>query len=392
MLGGPPPDIIRMRLSRNVRALGLVAFFNDLSSEMIYWVLPYFVTSMLGAGPLFLGLMESVAESVAGFSRLLSGHLADRWRRRKPLVVAGYLLANVAKPLLAFVQSWSQALAIRTADRFGKGIRAAPRDVMIAESSEPGSLGSAFGFRQAMDSAGAIAGPLLAFVLLATVVGDQRHLFLLAAIPGLFSVFLVAVRVRETSHPAQPRTAPAGGPARASLGRRYYVLLAATAVFGVANSSDLLLILRAQNLGLAPVLAPALGLVFNGVYTLAAWPAGYLSDRLPRKRVIAVGYFLFALVYLGFALGPAVRMVWALFALYGFYYAMTEGVARALVAELVPEGNRGRAYGLMGFVSSLSLLCASTLAGWLWQHFGPGVPFYFSSVVSLLAVLLILLV
>ncbi|HEY4683961.1 MAG TPA: MFS transporter [Candidatus Acidoferrales bacterium] len=382
----------RRRLSRNVRALGVVAFFNDLSSEMIYWVLPYFVTSVLGAGPLFLGLIESVAESVAGFSKLLSGYLADRWHRRKPMVVAGYLLANVAKPLLALVQSWSQVFAIRSADRFGKGMRAAPRDLMIAESSEPGSLGSAFGFRQAMDSAGAIAGPLLALVLLATIVGDLRHLFLLAAIPGLFSVFLVAVRVRETSHAPRPRTGSGGEPAGASLGRRYYLLLAATALFGLANSSDLLLILRAQNLGMQPALAPALGLVFNSVYALAAWPAGYLSDRMSRKRVIALGYFLFALVYCGFAVGPAVRMVWALFALYGLYYALTEGVVRALVAELVTEGNRGRAYGLMGFVSSLSLLCASTLAGWLWQHYGPGVPFYFSSGVSFLAVLLILLI
>jgi MFS family permease len=314
------------------------------------------------------------------------------------------LLANVVKPLLALVQNWSQVLAIRTADRFGKGIRAAPRDVMIAESSEPGALGSAFGFRQAMDSAGAIVGPLLAYVLLATVIANPRHLFLLAAIPGVFSIFLVAFQVRETSGLREPsvgspysrmrdtRDTSAGKPEKASLGRRYYLLVTATAVFGVANSSDLLLILRAQNLGVSAALAPVLGLVFNGVYALAAWPAGHLSDRLARKRVIAVGYLLFVLVYFGFGVGPGKWMVWALFAVYGFYYALTEGVARALVAELVPGGSRGRAYGLMGVVSSLSLLCASALGGWLWEHYGPGVPFYFSSGVAFLAAVLILLI
>lgn len=388
---------------RNVVTLGLVSFFNDTATDMVYWLLPQFLVGVLGARPGILGLIEGVAESVASFSKLGSGYLADRFGRRKPLVVAGYVLANVAKPLLAVSQAWWHVLAIRFADRLGKGIRTAPRDVMIVESVTANARGSAFGLRQAMDSAGAIAGPLAALALLPLIAGNLRTLFWLAAIPGAVSVLLAIFTVRETKSPmiASTESLAKRGPADAVEARtannlpgfstKYYLLLAAVGLFGLANSSDLFLILRAQNLGAPAALAPAFGLVFNLVYTALAWPAGKLSDRVPRKRVIASGYLLFAGTYLGFAVIQQPQWVWGLFAIYGMYYAFSEGTLRALVADLVPSSRRGTAYGWVALVTTVTLLPSSLLAGFLWEHFGPATPFYFSACVSLIATFLIAL-
>ena len=376
-------------LTRNVWAMGGVSFLNDTSSEMIYWLLPQFMVSVLGAGPISFGLMEGAAETVASLGRVISGFVADRLRRRKPLAAAGYTVANAVKPLLAVAQSWHQVFWIRVADRAAKGFRAAPRDALLADSVPAARRGAAFGFRQAMDSAGAVLGPLAAFLLLPAFHGNVRFVFWVAAVPGLISVLLAWFAVREIRPALASRVETSPGLKevfRAGNGRLLVILLA-VAIFSLGNSSDLFLILRAQNLGVAALWVPALGLVFNLSYTALSWPAGRLSDRIPRRRLIVAGYLVYAAVYWGFARGGSQRLVWLLFILYGLYYALTEGVLKAWIADLVPSSLRASVFGIFSWMVGMVALPASLLAGWLWQRYSPAVPFYFASVLSLLAAL-----
>jgi len=380
-------------LPRNVRALGWVAFFNDTATEMSYWLLPQFLVNVLGAGPMVFGLIEGAAETVASFGRLVSGFLADRLRRRKPLAAAGYTVANLAKPLLALAQSWPQVFWIRFADRASKGFRAAPRDALIADSVPAASRGAAFGFRQTMDSAGAVVGPLAAVILLPLFLGDVRKIFWAAALPGLVSILLVWFAVREVRPPA------GGGSAgvKRSIGEafreknwRLLVVLAAVAVFSLGNSSDLFLVLRAQNLGVAAALAPLLGLLFNVFYTALSWPAGRLSDRVPRRALIVAGYLVYAMVYFGFSRSSSPLMVWPLFALYGLYYALTEGVMKAWITDLVPSQSRASVFGVFNWVVGVMVFPASLLAGWLWDRYSPATPFFVSGVLAVIAAALLL--
>jgi len=390
----------RRRNRRNIVALGLASFFNDTATELAYWILPMFLAGSLGAGAAALGWIEGIAEACASFARVLSGWWSDRVGRRKPFVVAGYLVANAVKPLLALATSVFQVLAIRTADRFSKGIRTAPRDAMLAESADSARRGAAFGFRQAMDSAGAIAGPLVAFLLLQRAF-DLRSIFLVAAIPGALSILVALTLVRETGAGRAQKPAPtdaesvaplptaglphSGGP----LPAQFRWLLLAVGVFALGNSSDLFLVLRAQQFGIGAA-APLLGLVFNFTYTALAWPLGRLSDRLPRKWLLAGGYLVFALVYGCFAQLQSAWQVWALFAVYGLCYALVEGVLKAMVADIVPARARGRAYGILATVNGSLLLAASLLTGQLWERFGAVVPFTLSASLAALAALLIL--
>ena len=379
-------------LTRNVWAMGGVSLFNDTSSEMIYWLLPQFMVSVLGASPISFGLMEGAAETVASLGRVVSGLVADRLGRRKPLAAAGYTLANVVKPLLAVAQSWSQVFWIRVVDRAAKGFRAAPRDALLADSVPPARRGAAFGFRQAMDSAGAVLGPLAAFLLLPVFHGNVRSVFWVAALPGLISILLAWFAVREIRPVWSSRVETAPGVKEAFRARngRLLVILVAVTIFSLGNSSDLFLILRAQNLGVAALWVPALGLVFNLSYTALSWPAGRLSDRIPRRRLIVTGYLVYAAVYWGFARGGSQRLVWLLFIFYGMYYAMTEGVLKAWIADLVPSTLRASVFGIFSWMVGMVAFPASLLAGWLWQRYSPAVPFYFASVLSLLAALLLL--
>ena len=373
--------------------LGWVAFFNDTATEMSYGLQPQFLVSVLGAGPMVFGLIEGAAETVASFGRLASGFLADRLRRRKPLAAAGYTVANLAKPLLALAQSWPQVFWIRFADRASKGFRAAPRDALIADSVPAASRGAAFGFRQAMDSAGAVVGPLAAVILLPLFLGDVRKIFWAAALPGLVSILLVWFAVREV----RPAVGGAVAGAKRGIGKtfrdknwRLLIVLAAVAVFSLGNSSDLFLVLRAQNLGVAAALAPLLGLVFNVVYTALSWPAGKLSDRLPRRALIAVGYLVYSGVYFGFARSTSPFAAWPLFALYGLYYALTEGVLKAWIADLVPSESRASVFGVFNWVVGMMVFPASLLAGWLWDRYSPSTPFFLSGGLALIAAILLL--
>src|SRR5271155_962269 len=319
---------------RNIYAFGVTSFLNDTASEMAYWVLPAFLAS-LGAGPAQLGLIEGIAESVASFAKLFSGYLTDHIGRRKPIVVAGYFAANAVKPLLAMVTAWPQILLIRFTDRLAKGMRGAPRDVMVAESVPKERLGSAYGLVPALDSAGAIAGPLVALVLLGRF--GIRSVFWAAAIPGALCVLVAVVGIRERRRAAPGGQAEAAvltseglrGTAlssgdRIALPASFYFVLVAVTLFSLGNSSDMFLVLRAQNAGIPVSLAPLLGLVFNITYTFASWPAGWFSDRVSRRLVGSAGYVIFAAVYFVFGRAPSIPALWIAMVVYGFYYALTQ--------------------------------------------------------------------
>ncbi len=376
------------QVGRNLYAFGATSFFNDTASEMAYWILPAFLLS-IGAGPDKLGFIEGVSESIASFAKLFSGYLADRVSRRKPVVVAGYAVANGVKPLLALVNSWWQILLIRFADRFAKGVRGAPRDVMLAESVEREETGSAFGLLQAMDSAGAIAGPLLALWILSRY--SMRTVFWAAALPGALAIVVAALGIRETGLKVTDKaSARLKDRIAVRLPASFYSMLFAVTLFSLANSSDMFLVLRAQSTGIPAAHAPLLGLVFNIAYTLLSWPAGRLSDRISKPLVAAAGYLVFGGVYAVFAVAPSRPVIWATMACYGLFYALTNPVLRALVAGTVSPEIRGRAFGVFYFVTSIATLLASIIAGELWKHYGASVPFYLSSGLAIIAAFLLI--
>jgi MFS family permease len=399
-MSDPPLPEREPSAARNIYVFGVTSFLNDTASEMAYWVLPAFLAS-LGAGPAQLGLIEGVAESVASFAKLFSGYLTDRIQRRKPVVVAGYFLANAVKPLLALTTAWPQILLIRFTDRLAKGVRGAPRDVMVAESVPKERLGAAYGLIQSMDSAGAIAGPLVALLLLAHY--GIRSVFWAAAVPGALAIMVALVGIREVRRAApggQPRAAvpthddlkPSAvslSENRITLPTSFYFVLIAVTLFSIGNSSDMFLVLRAQNVGIRVALAPLLGLVFNITFTLASWPAGWLSDRVSRRLVASTGYVIFAVVYFIFGRAPSSLAIWIAMAIYGFYYALTQPVLKALVVQTVGENVRGRALGIYFFVTSVATLAASLITGELWKHFGAAIPFYFSATMALLAAVIL---
>jgi MFS family permease len=403
--------------ARNLYSFGITSFLNDTASEMAYWVLPAFLVS-LGAGPARLGLIEGIAESVASFAKLFSGYLTDRIDRRKPLVVGGYFVANAVKPILALVNGWWQVLPIRFVDRLAKGVRGAPRDVMVAESVGKDRLGSAYGLIQSMDSAGAIAGPLAALVLLARF--GMRGVFWAAAVPGALCVLVAFFGIRETKNPhpsessgqafsqktgvmghadhsaenSSSETAQADAdsvPAKGPLSTSFYMVLIAVTLFSLANSSDMFLVMRAQNVGIPVKMAPLLGLVFNITYTLGSWPAGWFSDRFSRRWLAAAGYLIFAAVYFVFGRAPSILAIWITMAVYGMYYALTQPVLKALVVETVKPDVRGRALGVYFFATSAATLAASLVTGELWKHYGAGVPFYASAILAVLAATLLVI-
>jgi MFS family permease len=381
--------------ARNIYAFGFTSFLNDTASEMAYWVLPAFLAS-LGAGPAQLGLIEGLAESVASFAKLFSGYLADRIDRRKPVVVAGYAVANAVKPLLAIVTAWWHILLIRFADRLAKGVRGTPRDVMVAESVPKNRLGSAYGLIQSMDSAGAIAGPLVALILLSRL--GVRSVFWAAALPGALCVLVALLGIRETKRsPGKDAPDVTGQTSEKSTAGKdeksektklpagFYFVLVAVSLFSLGNSSDMFLVLRAQNVGIGVALAPLLGLVFNITYTLASWPAGWFSDRVSRRMIASIGYIIFAAVYFVFGRAPSTLAIWIAMAVYGFYYALTQPVLKALVVQSVGDNVRGRALGIYFFVTSVATLAASLITGELWKHYGAAIPFYVSAATALTA-------
>lgn len=374
-----------LSFSRNVFFLGLTSLFTDISSEMIYPLIPIFLTTVLGAPVAIVGLIEGIAESTASVLKAYSGWLSDRLNKRKALTLTGYGLAAAGKPLLALSFVWPQVLFARFIDRVGKGIRTSPRDALIADSSLKKEYGKSFGFHRAMDTAGAAIGPLIAFAVLPLLHNNFRLYFSLAIIPAAIGVIVLALFVKETTHSVN------GDKPKFDLklfDRRFKLFLLVVLVFTLGNSSDAFLILRAKNLGIAVVFIPLVYFVFNSVYAIFSTPIGALSDRVGRKVVILTGFIIYSLVYLGFAIAKQPLTVWLLFAGYGFYYAFTEGIFKAFTADLVAPNLRGTAYGLLNMALGIALFPASLGAGWLWQKVSPSAPFFFGATMSLLALIL----
>jgi len=353
-------------LPRNVKALGLVSFLNDCSSEMIYPLLPAFLARTLGTAAVSLGAIEGAAEAAAAAMKVAAGRISDRTSRRKPIVLLGYGLASVARPLIAFTGSAAQVLVLRLVDRAGKGIRSGPRDALIAEATPPEQRGHAFGFQRAMDHAGAFVGPLLASAVL-LVREDLRLVFALAALPAVLVMWTLSTKVAETT-PAAEAPAPVAAPRKASPALPAY--LAVLALFALGNSSDAFLLLRAQEAGVALAVIPLLWSFHHVVKSVFSTPAGKLSDRIGRKAAIVAGWAIYALSYAGFAVAAGAWHFWGLFAVYGLFHAFSEGPERALLADLAGTATRGRDFGWFHAVSGGMQLPASLLTGYLWQAHG----------------------
>jgi MFS family permease len=369
--------------------------FQDIASEMIRPLLPLFMFTVLFAPATIIGLIEGQAESLGAFLKIISGWLSDRSEKRKALASGGYTLSSLSKPFYALATAWPQVLIIRTLDLFGKAIRGAPRDALMAIDVPPEKRGQAFGFHRSMDSLGAVIGPIVATILLQVFHSDIRAVFAWAIIPGLLSMLLSVLLVRERPAPRKVEHPPKLS--LAPFDRRFKRFLLVLTLFTLGNSSDQFLLLRARFLGtnvqqegIPLLLVPLLWLVFNVVYTLGAGPAGWLSDRVPRKSVLVAGFLVYSLVYVGFAMVGETWQVWPLFASYGLYYALTEGVGRAFTADLAPIELRGTAFGLYFAATGLALLPASIIAGVLWDTVGPWAPFAFGAGWSALAALLLL--
>ncbi|HEY5548519.1 MAG TPA: MFS transporter [Coriobacteriia bacterium] len=377
------------RVPRNVVVLGLVSLLTDASSEMVYPVLPLFLANVLHAPVSAIGLIESLAEATASLVKVFSGRLSDRMRRRRPLVALGYSLSNVVKPLLALVPGWPAVLALRVADRFGKGVRTAPRDALIADSGTAERRGRDFGFHRALDTAGAAIGPLTAWAILTLVPDGYRLVFWLSAIPGSLAVVLVLIAVREARAPIEDHRDRPRLPLLPfrQLGVPFSVFTALSVVFALGNSSDAMLVLRAQNVGTPAALIPLMYFLFNVVGATLATPFGRLSDRFGRRRLVMFGFAGYALVYTGFALAVHPTSIWLLFALYGAPYAATEGMTRAYVIDLVPRELRATAIGAYTFAIGLAALPASIAAGLLWDVVSPTAPFVLSAVLMSIAAL-----
>lgn len=381
----------RKGLSRNVIILGMVSLLNDGASEMIYPLLPAFLSAVLGAGPAALGIIEGVAETTASLLKFYSGYLSDRVRKRKGWIVAGYSLSNIIRPLIALSTSWLHVLTLRFSDRIGKGLRTSPRDAIIADSTPPEFRGRAYGFHRAMDHAGAIIGPIAATGLLVLFNDDLKTVFLLSFIPGLLAVVLLLTGLRE-KEPAAPRAAVRGFSVRSAwveMGPAFRRYLGILLLFTLGNSTDAFLLLRAQQLGVPISLLPAIWVVLHVVKMGFSVPGGILSDRIGRKKVIVAGWLVYALVYASFGAANQQWHAWALFAVYGIYFGLTEGVEKALVADFAPAHLRGSAFGLYHLLVGVGALPASLLFGLVWQTYGPAAAFGMGAALALVASVLL---
>ena len=380
------------RLHPNIWFLTLGSFFTDVSSEMLNNLIPLFLYNVLGVQTSIIGLIDGIAEATASLVKVYSGALSDRIGKRKILTVLGYALSTIAKPFLYFATTWVRVLGVRFTDRLGKGIRTAPRDALLADSAKSDQRGLAFGLHRAGDTAGAFIGLGIATLIIwLTQSGSAeltRHTFqtvvLVSIIPAILAVLILAFGVKEVE---TARKANNGLPTLnwKSFDKRFLLFLVVVIIFTLGNSSDSFIILLGQDHGLSVLQIMGMLMTFNAIYALLAGPFGSLSDRIGRRRLMLAGWILYGLVYLGFALSHTGAQVWVLFGIYGIYYALTEGVAKALVADIVPQEQRGTAYGLFNAAIGLTALPASLIAGILWQTISPAAPFIFGASLSLVA-------
>jgi MFS family permease len=358
------------RLPAGIWALGFVSLFMDISSEMIHGLLPVFLTSVLGASAEIVGLIEGVGEATASISKLFSGWASDRLGRRKILTVIGYGLGALSKPLFAIAPTSSVVLAARFSDRIGKGIRGAPRDAMVGDMVPAGLRGAAYGLRQSLDTVGAFTGPLIAIVLMATLHDDFRLIFWLALIPGMISVLILLIAVREPPREDSPSPTPLTLGGLKTLGGGYWIVVAIGAVLTLARFSEAFLILRAQEAGLALALAPLVLVIMNIVYAASAYPLGALSDRIDRKLMLVLGFAILIISDIVLAIAPNLSAVLVGVALWGLHMGMTQGLLAALVSDEAPASLRATSFGVFNFASGIALLLASLIAGALWATAG----------------------
>ena len=379
----------------NVFFLGVVSFLTDVSSEIIFTLLPLFLANVMGVTTPIIGLIVGIADSTASLVRIVSGWLSDRLGKRKFLAFSGYLLSTIAKPFMYVASTWGFVLGVRFTDRLGKGIRTAPRDALIADSVLVGERGRAFGLHRALDTYGTVLGLAVAAIVvylaqrgtLELLWSTYQWLVIVGVMPAVLALFGFLF-VREVKKEAKkPVTVVTNKDLKTGFDARFKLFLAIIFLFTLGNFSDAFLILRAQNLGNSVLYILLMLVVFNIIYASVATPAGILSDKLGRKRVLVLGWLIYALVYFGFATASASWQVWFLFGLYGLYYGLVDGVSRAFVADLVPQEKRGTAYGLYHSVVGVTLLPASLIAGWLWHVVAPSAPFYFGAGMAIVAML-----
>ncbi len=375
---------------RNIVFIGLVSFLMDFSTEMVYPLIPFYLTAVFGAGPALIGVIEGIAESLASLLKVYSGYVTDKYRRKKPIAFAGYAAGLVYKLALLVAGSWGGVLAARIIDRFGKGVRTSPRDVLVSESGDKAALGRAFGLHKALDMAGTAMGILAAYFIMLAWKGEYayKRLFLLSCIPAVGALFMFLF-IKETAAPREPKAPlrPIEGFKRADARLKLY--LAVVFIFTLGNSSNAFLLLRAGNAGFDPATAVFLYFVYSAASSALAIPFGRLSDRLGRKKVLTAGYLAFSIAYGLFAWGASKPMVAAAFAIYGFFTAMTAGVERALIAEISPRDLKGTMLGLHSTVSGIALLFASLITGFLWNAFGPAIALSLGAGLSLVAALVL---
>ena len=378
----------------NIIILGLTSFFTDVSSEMVYPLVPFFLTLKLGASAELLGLIEGIAESIASLLKVFAGYISDRLKNRKGLTIVGYASSAVGKLLLVLANVWGVVLGARVVDRLGKGIRTAPRDALIADSSAEGRRGMSFGLHRALDTGGAVVGVLLAYLFFTALAkGNYTPVFAWSLVPAIIGVVLLLL-VREAK-PKESKAATLPSLRWNVLPRKLQLFLMVALIFTLGNSSNTFLLLRASNVGFSEATTILLYLVYNLVYGLVSYPAGRLSDRIGRKRLLVAGYAFYGLVYLGFALVNApgqAWILWALFGLYGLYIGLTDGIEKALVTDLAPANLRATAIGLHATIVGIGLFPASFVAGQLWDRLGPAATFYFGGGMGLVAAVGLLLV
>lgn len=378
-----------LKLHPSVIFLGLASLFNDLSSEIIYPLLPIFLTTYIGASFAFVGLIEGIAETTASLLKLYSGYLSDKIGKKKGLTVIGYTISNISRPIIGFAYSPIFVLFCRFADRVGKGIRTSPRDAILASVTDENSRGKAFGFHRSMDNLGSLLGAFLGFILLNFAGLDIRMVFLLVFIPGFISILAVLFGVKSADTKIYQGTKQISLSLK-PFGKDFKRYLMVLGIFTLGNSSDAFLLLKAKECGLSDAYIPLLWMMLSLVRTIFSTPAGIISDKISRKKIIITGWIIYAIVYIAFAYSTKVWHIWILFGIYGFYYALTEGVEKALVADLVGEELRGTAYGLYNFVIGILALPSSFICGLLWQKFGSIVALGFGAILAFIASLLLL--
>lgn len=368
-------------IKKNVVILGIASFLTDVSSEMLYPIVPIFLTSVLGAPMSIVGLIEGIAESTASILKGVSGWLSDRVGRRRPFVVAGYSLSTFAKPILFLAYTWHVVLVARFLDRLGKGLRTSPRDAMIADATDIAHRGKSFGFHRGLDTLGAILGPLFAVWFLTYSKENLRPVFLLAFIPAILAVLTLIFFLKEAKARTDGDTA-GPGQVKMVLPRQFKMFLLASAVFAAGNSSDAFLIVRSKGLGLSVIAVILAYVLYNISYSALSTPFGWISDKIPRKTVMIAGYLIFAAVYLGFGFINDSKWIWFLFPVYGCYMALTDGVGKAFASDMVEAKYRATALGLYHLVLGIFAFSASLIAGLLWTRVGISAPFIFGAVMA----------